>query len=79
MRRVYFPDLDDEQGLIWHYDSFGSRKRVIGHDGSDPGTSSLMYFDPKDGAGVLLVANGSWKWGRAKALVEKLFEEASRY
>jgi CubicO group peptidase (beta-lactamase class C family) len=79
MRRVYFPDLDDEQGLIWYYDSFGSRKCVIGHDGEDPGTSSMIYFDPKDGAGVLLVANGSWKWGRAKALLKRLFKEANRY
>ncbi|MCP5014654.1 MAG: beta-lactamase family protein, partial [Ketobacter sp.] len=79
MRRVYFPDLDDEQGLIWYYNSFGSLKRVIGHDGSDPGTSSMMYFDPKDGVGVLLVANGNWKWGRAKALVKKIFMEANRY
>jgi CubicO group peptidase (beta-lactamase class C family) len=77
MRHVYFPELNDKQGLIWHYTSFGSRKRVIGHDGSDPGTSSMMYFDPKDGAGVLLVANGSWKWKPAMALVEKLFKEAN--
>ncbi|WP_147041287.1 serine hydrolase domain-containing protein [Skermanella aerolata] len=79
MRRVYFPNLDDSQGLIWFYDSFGPRKRVIGHDGSDPGTNSMMYFDPEDGAGVLLVANGSWERDRAEALVEKLFKEADQY
>jgi CubicO group peptidase (beta-lactamase class C family) len=79
MRHVYFPNLDDTQGLIWFYDSFGPRKRVIGHDGSDPGTSSMMYFDPEDGAGVLLVANGSWERDRAETLMEKLFKEADRY
>jgi CubicO group peptidase (beta-lactamase class C family) len=79
MRRVYFPDLDDHQGLIWYYDSFGSRKRVIGHEGTDPGTRSMMYFDPEDGAGVLLVTNGNWKRDRAKALMKKLFKEAKRY
>jgi hypothetical protein len=39
----------------------------------------MMYFDPKDGAGVLLVANGTWKWGRAEKLMKKLLKEASRY
>ena len=79
MRRVQFPNLDDDQGLIWYYDSFGSRKVVIGHDGSDPGATSMMYFDPKDEAGVLLVANGSWNWGRAKKVMKKLLKEASNY
>jgi CubicO group peptidase (beta-lactamase class C family) len=79
MRRVYFPDLDDKQGLIWYYDSFGPRKRVIGHEGSDPGASSMMFFDPKDNAGVLLVANGNWTSTLAEKLMEKLFKEANRY
>jgi hypothetical protein len=39
----------------------------------------MMYFDPEDGAGVLLVTNGNWKRDRAKALVKKLFKEAKRY
>ena len=39
----------------------------------------MMYFDPKDEAGVLLVANGSWKSSRAEALVKKLFKEANSY
>ena len=79
MSRVPFPHLDDDQGLIWYYDSFGPRKRVLGHDGSDPGASSMMFFDPKDGAGVLLVANGSWNWDRAHKLMNRLFKEAGRH
>jgi CubicO group peptidase (beta-lactamase class C family) len=79
MRRIYFPELDDEQGLIWYYDSFGEPRRVLGHEGSDPGTSSMMFFDPKDGTGVLLVANGNWRQRRARTLIKKLFKEATQY
>ena len=79
MRKIHFPELDDEQGLIWYYENFGERRRVMGHEGSDPGTSSMMFFDPKDGAGVLLVANGNWKHKRAETLLKKLFKEAKRH
>jgi hypothetical protein len=32
----------------------------------------MMYFDPEDGAGVLLVANGNWERDRAEALMQFL-------
>lgn len=79
MRRVQFPDLDDTQGLIWYYERYGPRRGLVGHTGSDPGTSSMMFFDPEEGDGVLLVANGAWKWGRAGRLLKKLFKEAQRH
>ena len=79
MRRVQIPDLDDTQGLIWFEDSFEGRPRVIGHDGDDPGVTSNMYFDPVDGSGVLLVANGAWTDSGAEALMAKLFLEAKAY
>lgn len=78
MRRVQIPQLDDTQGLIWYYDLDGA---VLGHDGSDPGTSSFMFFDPDTGDGVLLVGNGDW-WADdddaegAYALLSELFVEA---
>jgi len=57
MHKLQVPDLDDTQGLLWYYDYNDS---LFGHDGSDPGTSSLMFFDPDDGVGVVMVANGDW-------------------
>jgi CubicO group peptidase (beta-lactamase class C family) len=80
MRRVQFPRLDDTQGLIWYFSEIGAR-RVLGHNGSDPGVSSNMYFDPADGVGVLLVANGAWDEDEveAKKVMAKLFDEAARH
>jgi CubicO group peptidase (beta-lactamase class C family) len=77
MRRVQFPDIDDTQGLIWTFDGeFPGRPRMLGHNGGDPGTSSNLYFDPADGSGVLLVANGEWREGASDTLMGKLFDEA---
>ncbi|MEL6961928.1 MAG: serine hydrolase domain-containing protein [Pseudomonadota bacterium] len=78
MRRTHFPRATEGQGLIWYEDSIGSRKQLLGHSGSDPGTSSMMFFDPKDGVGVLLVANGSWNWSRAENVVKKLFKQSQK-
>ena len=81
MMRLQTPDLDDTQGLAWYYDDFGDRTDIVGHNGGDPGTSSQMFFDPADGAGVLIVANGDW-YNRngdspeADAILEALFEES---
>jgi hypothetical protein len=83
MRRVQIPDLDDTQGLIWFYDDYGTRKDLLGHDGDDPGTSSLMFFDPANGDGAILIANGFWYDAdedspAADALLGKLFDEAGQ-
>lgn len=79
MRRVQFPDLDDTQGLVWYYDFDGP---LLGHDGSDCGASSLMFFDPATGNGALLVANGLW-WDAAEpeanALFDRLLSEAAGF
>jgi hypothetical protein len=85
MRRVQPLLVDDNlQGLIWYYDSYGFHTHLLGHDGDDPGTSSLMFFDPTDNAGALLVANGLWVNDNddspaADALLAKLFDESSNY
>jgi CubicO group peptidase (beta-lactamase class C family) len=79
MRRFQIPALDDTQALIWYSEAFGGRPLVIGHNGGDPGVSSNMYFDPDDGSGVLLVANGEWNEPESDALMTKLFLEAKSY
>jgi CubicO group peptidase (beta-lactamase class C family) len=79
MRKVQSPDLDDSQGLVWFYDDFGaSRPKVLGHDGADNGVSANMYFDPADGAGVILMSNGIWN-DTSDDLMEALFKESTAY
>ncbi len=83
MRRVQIPALDDSQGLILYYDDYGAHPNMLGHEGDDPGTSSLMFFDPTTGDGALLVGNGYWydadeDSDAADALLGKLFDEARR-
>lgn len=79
LSQVQFPGLDDTQGLVWYYDFGGD---LLGHDGSDCGASSLMFFDPATGNGALLVANGLW-WDAAEAeaftAFEALMDEAASY
>ena len=84
MSSLQIQDLENTQGLIWFYQDFNSRTGMLGHDGSDPGTSSLMFFDPSRHTGVLLVANGDWYGDAddvpaADALMEALFLEAESY
>jgi CubicO group peptidase (beta-lactamase class C family) len=56
MLRIQDTKLDRDQGLIW----YRGYKNLYGHNGSDPGTASLMFYDPKNTDGVLIVANGDW-------------------
>ncbi|MEM6989952.1 MAG: serine hydrolase domain-containing protein [Myxococcota bacterium] len=77
MRRVQDPELDDTQALGWYVDF---DRRLLGHNGSDPGTSSVMFFDLQTGAGALLVANGDWydeagEAPEARALLLQLLSE----
>jgi hypothetical protein len=84
MRRLQIPALDDTQGLVWYYEDYGAHAGVLGHDGDDPGTSALMYFDTETGDGAILVANGYWydnndNSPQADSLMVKLFDEAAGY
>lgn len=60
MMKIQFPKLDADQGLIWYREQFGKR-RLIGHNGGDPGVASMMYFDPKSKAGFLVLMNAEPK------------------
>jgi CubicO group peptidase (beta-lactamase class C family) len=78
MLRIQDSKLDKDQGLIW----YRKYKNLYGHNGSDPGTASLMFYDPKNTEGVLIVANGEWSraHGRSEAdrLLADLMSEARR-
>jgi len=50
--------LEAMQGLAW-YGSHDPEGRILwGHSGGDPGVSTLTLFDPKDGVGAAIFANG---------------------
>ncbi|MFL5627873.1 MAG: serine hydrolase domain-containing protein [Ktedonobacteraceae bacterium] len=70
--------LDHTQGLIWYTDTQFNGETTWGHNGSDTGAASNMFFDPAKNEGVILVANGDWK-GDAPATMKKLFQEADGY
>jgi CubicO group peptidase (beta-lactamase class C family)/dienelactone hydrolase len=76
MRRVQFPEIAPEQGLVWHYGELGGR-RVLGHDGGDPGVATVMRYRPDDGVGVILLTNGDLESGVEEQLLERLFALAS--
>jgi len=74
MGELQIPELDETQGLLWYYDFDG----LLGHDGEDDGYASLMFFDPSDGSGAVLVGNATWWDSEAAALdlFERLIAEA---
>ena len=63
MRKIPFPKADSKQGLVWYFDKLGG-SQVMGHDGSDPGVTAVMYYRPKDGVGYLILQNGEPKSGK---------------
>lgn len=49
-------ETEGRSGIFW--DIFGKEgKGDIGHNGSDPGILTFMYFDPESGIGCLLMTN----------------------
>ena len=68
--------LDRSQGLIWMMQDVEGR-RVWGHDGSDNGAGTQMWFDPARSEGVIVMTNGVWN--DETALLGLLFREADRY
>ena len=76
MRKIPFPKADSKQGLVWYFDKVGGAK-VMGHDGSDPGVTAVMYYRPKDGVGYLFLMNGEPKNGKfEQALGQRLMKYA---
>jgi hypothetical protein len=63
MRKIPFPKADSKQGLVWHFDKLGGAK-TMGHDGGDPGISTVMQYRIKDGVGYVILQNGEPKSGK---------------
>ncbi len=56
MWRSQVPSLEPTQGIFWYREDFSGRS-VIGHNGSDYGVSTDMYYDPMTGVGIVTLVN----------------------
>jgi CubicO group peptidase (beta-lactamase class C family) len=63
MRKIPFPKADSKQGLVWYFDKLGGDK-VMGHDGGDPGVSTIMQYRLEDGIGYVILQNGEPRNGK---------------
>ena len=76
MRRSQIPGVVAGQGLIWYHRSHGG-ERLIGHNGSDYGVATQMFFRPSDGTGVIVAQNASAYVSMIR-IESRLWEEADR-
>jgi len=60
MLRVQYPEIEDTQALAWFRES-EEGETFIGHDGSDPGVLTMMYFNLEKKTGFILLMNGEPK------------------
>jgi len=76
MHKIPFPKADSKQGLVWYFDKVGGDK-TMGHDGGDPGVSTIMQYRLKDGVGYVILQNGEPKNGKfEQALGQRLMKFA---
>jgi CubicO group peptidase (beta-lactamase class C family) len=82
------PELSADPAHLWQWRDVAGR-RVLGHSGGAPGASATMYFDPKDGVGVITLSNSDVhirvavgrddQTAAFKAIEERLWSEAGKY
>jgi CubicO group peptidase (beta-lactamase class C family) len=78
MRRVQYPDIAPQFGLIWYYKNL-SGWTLLGHNGGDRGVATEMFLRPEDGVGVILLMNGNWTHSNYLLIMQieiRLFKEA---
>jgi CubicO group peptidase (beta-lactamase class C family) len=75
MRTPQYPALDPAIGILWFIVHRGG-EILVGHEGEDPGVSTLMYFRPKDRVGVIVLANGDPEPPLTYTIAARLFQEA---
>ncbi len=70
------------QGLIWYREKVGGL-RVLGHQGSDYGVCTFMFFDPRTRVGAVVLTNSdvsTWKeWYAVEDVFAKLIAVAPRF
>lgn len=57
MFRPAVPSLDPEQGLVWAVERIDG-DRWVGHTGGEDGVATLIALRPRDGLGLVVLANG---------------------
>lgn len=62
-------------GLTWYRFELETGDFVWGHNGGDPGVTTLMQFRPADETGVILFANADWE-GELADIAARLYHEA---
>ena len=76
MLRVQYPELEETQGLVWFRESQEDEEgTLIGHDGSDPGVLTMMYYDPDKKVGFILLMNGE---PRGRGIDDEIMEIMNR-
>lgn len=67
---VQYPEVIDDQALIWFYISiepetwtWGSGEQWAYHDGGEDGVATEIFFRPSDGFGMVILMNGDWPSG----------------
>jgi CubicO group peptidase (beta-lactamase class C family) len=81
MRTPQYPALDPAIGIIWFSFKMGTDE-YVGHEGGDPGVSTLMYFRPRDLVGVIVLTNGDPETSQPSvtaAVADKLFLESTNF
>lgn len=51
-----YPHIEPTQGLVWYSWKLGNRN-LVGHDGSDPGITTEMWYSPEENTGVVALTN----------------------
>lgn len=68
-------------GVFWVTLQLPTRRFLVGHDGSDPGAYSYMFFDPENNVGIVMIGNGDDEYSedfneRHYALIDQLLDHA---
>lgn len=71
MLKVQYPELEETQALVWFRETDDEAGTMIGHDGSDPGVLTMMFYQPEKRIGFILLMNGE---PRGRGVDEEIFE-----
>lgn len=75
MSQVQYPDASTMQAMAWTYSDLEGRE-LLGLEGTDPGLSTRMKFDPETKRGVILLSNGRGYDAALDRILLRVFEAA---
>ena len=72
MLKVEYPELEETQALVWFRETDQEEESTsIGHDGSDPGVLTMMFYDPEEKIGFIILMNGE---PRGRGIDDEIFD-----